>query len=60
MILFPFVKRTLKELRFGFCAEQNYRQIEGNHKIYTWEDKKNTKDVIIKKEGSRMVKDGED
>ena len=48
---------------FGFCAKQIYCQIEGNHNIYTWEDRilsTCTKDVIRNKEGSRMVKDGED
>ena len=58
----------------GFCAEQNFRQIEGKHKIYTWKDRKilktdvifylfiffGCKDVIINKEGSWMIRDRED
>ena len=34
---------TSRYFASGFYAEQNYRQIEGNHKIYTWEDRKTLK-----------------
>ena len=58
------INSKLKEFSHGipscFGHVQNYLEIEGNLKIILYEDRKNTKEIIINHKGTRMVKDGED